>query len=404
MPQQPATSFDDDLKAVRADFEKDLAAARDAAQNRRPLEPSLAARLLDWLPTVGGAIGGMVGGIPGAAIGGAAGQGLKTTAEHVAELPGAVADVAGNLVAHPRETMGGFVEGALGGANDTAVEGAMQGGMTAVGSAAAPVVKWGGRQLMQSAVKPAFAMVEKQVAKNEVPRVVQTLLDEGINVTQRGIGKINSLLKATNDEINDIIVNSGRKISPTEVVRTARGAVRAAGNQVAPSADKAAARNVIEDFIASHARDATGDLKRMPVQRAQELKVGTYKAIGSRAYGETKGAALEAEKGLARGLKEGIERQHPEVKKLNAREGSLIEAKDAIVKRIALAANRDPGGIGWVAENPRSFMAFLLARSPAVKSMLARGLYQSASKAARVPEHLIRLAVQSLATSDEESE
>lgn len=356
-------------------------------------------RAVDALPAVGGAIGGFVGGVPGAAMGGAAGQGLRTTLQHAAELPGAVADVARNLVAHPSETLAGFEEGAREGSAAALTQGALQGGAQALGAGALKLAGKAGGALMTSALKPAYAMTEKAVKAVELPRVVKTLLDEGVNVTQAGIGKLNTLLSATTKEIDDLIASSGRSVDPVAVVNTARGVVRAAGQQVAPSADQSAARGVIQDFIDTQARDpVTGAVKRIPVQQAQALKQGTYKALGQRAYGETKGAAVETEKALARGLKEGIERALPETRRLNARSGALIEAKDAIAKRVAQASNRDPGGLAWVAENPASFTAFLLARSPAVKSMLARGLYSSAAKASGVPENVIRLGIGALAS------
>lgn len=402
MPQTPATSFDDDLKAVQSDFESDLKAVQDHVSAGTPVPHPLVAKILDWLPTVGGAVGGMVGGVPGAAVGGAAGQGLKTTAEHVTEIPGAVADVARNLVTHPSETVMGGLSGMREGAQDAAVEGAKQGAMEGVGRALTAVAKPAGEKLMTSALKPAYALTEKAVRKAELPRVVKTMLDEGVNVTQAGIGKINTLLKATNDEIKSLIANSTATISPAQVARTAAPVIREAGNQVAGAADQAAARGVVKEFVAKKGM-SQGAMRQMPVQEAQALKQGTYKAMGQRAYGETKGAALEAEKALARGLKEGIEQAHPEVKGLNAREGALIEARNAIAKRVAQAANRDPGGLAWLAANPGQLVAFAMSRNPAVKSMLARGLYQSAEKASGVPQNLIRLAMQAMAaeSSDE---
>lgn len=361
---------------------------REANPQASPQKPGSWIRTaVDWLPTAGGALGGLVGTAAGplGSIGGAAAGGMVGKAMQNA------------LTDDPVNPMGaGQAVGSVVG------EGALQGGMQAAGAGVLKLAGKAGSALMTSAVKPAYKTVEKAVKTAEMPRVVKTLLDEGINVTQGGIGKLNTLLKATNDEIADVISQSGRTVDPVAVVQAGRTAVTRAGSQVAPSADKSAARGVIGDFIDNHARTATGDIKRIPVQRAQELKVGTYQSLGQRAYGETKGAALEAEKQLARGLKEGIERAHPNVKKLNAREGALIEAKDAIAKRVAQAANRDPAGIGWIAENPASFTAFLLSRSPAVKSMLARGLYSSASKATGVPENLIRFGIGSLASSDDD--
>lgn len=358
-------------------------------------------KLAEWLPTVGAGVGGVVAGIPGAAVGGAAGEGMRSTLSHVAELPGAVVDVARNVVAHPRETFQGFMEGAAQGATQAATSATEQAAYQATGSG---LVKLGGYvapKLMQSAVKPAYKMVEKAVKKVEIPRVVQTLLKEGVPVTQSGIGKINSLLASTNDEIAEVIAKSTAKVYPEAVADAAQGVITQAGKQVAPVADQAAAEGVVDQFMRVHG-GAMRPATPLTVAEAQALKQGTYKAIGSRAYGETQGAALEAEKALARGLKEGIETAHPSVKGLNAREGALIEARDAIAKRVGLAANRDPGGIGWIAENPKSFLAFLLARSPAVKSMIANGMYKSVQHATGVPENLIRFGVEALASSGED--
>lgn len=355
-------------------------------------EKSWTQTAVDWLPAAGGAVGGIVGGI-GGTVGGL-GVGGVPGAVGGAALGGATGEALKQL-AH--RAMGDSAPATMGqAAAGIGTQAALQGGAELVGGALVKGAAKAGSGLMTSALKPAYKTVEKAVKNVELPRVVQTMLDEGINVTSGGIGKINSLLKSTNDELADIIRNSTATVDPAAVAATAGGVVRKAAQQVAPGADMAAAQGVIDEFT------GMAGAGQIPVQVAQSLKTGTYRAIGSRAYGETKGAALEAEKALARGLKEGIEQAHPQVKGLNAREGALMEAKDAIAKRVAQASNRDPGGLAWVAENPKSFMAFLMARSPAVKSMMARGLYQSASKAAGVPENLIRVAMQALATSEDD--
>lgn len=366
--EEPLT---DDLRIVK----EHIAAGQDVPH-------PLVARLLSWLPAVEAGVGGVLGGVPGAALGGAAGEAQRQLGNRVAgnPAPGTMAEAA----------------------TDIGTEAAKQAGAQYLGGKAITLAKAGGEKLMTSALKPAYAMTEKAVKNVELPRVVQTLLDEGVNVTQAGIGKINGLLKATNDEITDLIANSTATISPAAAARTAVPVIRGAANQVAGRADTAAARGVVREFVNDHALDpVTKQMRQMPVREAQRLKQGTYRALDQRAYGEVKGAATEAEKQIARGLKEGIEQAHPEVKPLNAREGALIEAKDAIAKRVAMAANRDPGGLAWLTTNPSQFIAFLSARSPVVKSMLARGLYQSASKAAGVPENLLRLAMHALATSED---
>lgn len=275
-----------------------------------------------------------------------------------------------------------------------------QGGAQFLGGKVTQGAKTVAGGLMQSAAKPSTRMLERGATVEDMPAVVNTLLKEGISVTKGGAQKLAGLLKATKGEIDALIDGSARTVSASDVARTGRTAVARVGQQVAPSADRAAARGVIQDFIDTKGRDAvTRAPKRFTLREAQDLKTGTYRALKDRAYGETKTAGVEAEKQLARGLKEGIERQMPEVRGLNAREGNLIAAKEAIEHRIGLAANRDPGGLMWLAENPNTALAFILARSPAVKSMLARGLYSSASKASGVPENIIRYTVGAVASS-----
>ncbi len=382
------------------------AAAAKLYQDANPKHPPTAKEhswvdtATDWLPAAAGAAGGIIGGIGGTVAG--MGVGGVPGAVGGAAVGGMAGEAARQLMSRwrGRESPTSATDAAMG----IAGQGAMQGGAELVGGALVKGAQAAGPALMQSALKPAYKTVEKAVKNVEMPRVVKTLLDEGVNVTSGGIGKINSLLSATNDEIKAIIRNSTASVYPEAVANTAEAVVTQAGKQVAPMADRAAAEGVIDQFMRSHGGAPNLPAKPLSVQAAQELKQGTYKAIGQRAYGETKGAALEAEKALARGLKEGIEAAHPQVKGLNAKESALIEAKDAIAKRVAQAANRDPGGIGWIAENPKSFVAFLMARSPAVKSLLARGLYQSAEKATGVPQNLIRLGMQTLASSHEESQ
>jgi hypothetical protein len=117
----------------------------------------------------------------------------------------------------------------------------------------------------------------------------------------------------------------------------------------------------------------------IPVQLAQELKKGTYKTL-SKSYGELKGAEIEAQKALARGLKEKISESVPQVAGLNKRESDLLNALKVTERRALMDANKNPLGLGAIAPDPARMMAFLADRNAWIKSMGARGLYQ-ASKA-----------------------
>ena len=185
-------------------------------------------------------------------------------------------------------------------------------------------------------------------------------------------------------------------IRPLAVTGRLTETARRFANQVNPQSDLAAISDVGENFLAAHGA------KNLTPAAAQELKTGTYKALSSRSYGEVKGATIEAEKALARGLKEEIEREAAQaginIGAMNAREGAAITARDEIAKRLAQVGNRDPGGLAWLAHSPTTFLVSIMQRGPAVKSLIARGMYHAASQYAKVPADAIRLAVSAVAS------
>ena len=141
----------------------------------------------------------------------------------------------------------------------------------------------------------------------------------------------------------------------------------------------------------------------LTVPEAQAMKIGTYREIGKN-YGKQSSASVETQKALARGLKEEIEAAIPKIKSLNAREGEIMAAQEAVGHRVAIAGNRDPVGFAWVTHTPQTFLAALMDRSPVVKSMLARGMYNSAGAATKVSPQLIRAAVVALASGESDDE
>ncbi|HEX2594701.1 MAG TPA: hypothetical protein VHL34_24575 [Rhizomicrobium sp.] len=390
---------------------------------------------IDWIPTAAGAAGGIIGGLAGAA--GGLGIGAVPGAAAGAALGGATGQAVKNMLTDdPAQPMG--ARQALG---SMAKEGAIQGGMELVGGGVvAPAMRRVGSALMQSAVKPGLkataAAIAKGVPTEDLP-IVKTLLKEKVNVTPGGIAKLDKIMSATNKEIRDILENTPGSVLPENVATRTQAVAARVANQVDNEADLSAVQNVTKRFLGqgntttlaqtgtkqvpSGVLDASGRMltKAEPVMgrvsrplaltEAQDLKTGTYRALKEKAYGELKGPEIEAQKALARGLKEEIEAEAKKAGKdiasLNAREGSAITAKEAIAKRIAQAGNRDPLSLAWLAANPTAGLLFVMERSPAVKSMLARGLYNSASKAARVPENVLRMLVHGVASStDEDSE
>mgnify|MGYP003395088206 CR=1 FL=1 len=71
------------------------------------------------------------------------------------------------------------------------------------------------------------------------------------------------------------------------------------------------------------------------------MKQKTYRTLKSKAYGEQKTATVEAQKGLARGLKEELEQAMPELKGLNQAEGEMIDLQGILEKAIKRTGNRN---------------------------------------------------------------
>jgi hypothetical protein len=350
----------------------------------------------DWLPTVGGAVGGIVGGIGGTVAG--VGVGGVPGAVGGAAVGGATGEAARQLVNRARGK--DAPQTPADAATAIGAQGAIQGGAEAAGAWIGAGMKAVAPRVMQSAVKPTLAMMKE----HPVGRLVSTLLDQGINVTEGGLQKLHALLTATNDEIRAAVNASSARIRTGDVADRLTDLSQRVANQVNPTKDLNAVEAAGVEFR-NHPRFAgpNGSVNlTTPVQTAQDLKVGTYRQLQGK-YGEMSNASAEAQKALARGLKEEIAKEVPGIAELNSRDSDLLAAIDAVGRRVAFSGNKDPIGFAWVTNHPTTFIAALLDKSPAVKSLLARGLYDNAARAAKVSPQLIRTAVAALAThgSDE---
>jgi hypothetical protein len=135
----------------------------------------------------------------------------------------------------------------------------------------------------------------------------------------------------------------------------------------------------------------------MTPAEAQTLKTKTYQNLGD-SYGQLSSATNETQKAIARGAKNEIAAAVPGIADLNARDSELMGARAAVGHRVAIAGNANPFGLATLTNGPKAFLTTLMDRSPAVKSMLANGLWQGAATAAGVSPQVIRAAVLALAT------
>lgn len=242
-------------------------------------------------------------------------------------------------------------------------EAAFRGGVKAL-----PYVKGGAKKLMQSALKPTIV----DLKKGNADVAVNTLLKEGINATKGGVEKLKGRIFDTGNLIDDAVVNSKSVIDKNRVLNYLDPTYGKFTKQVNPQADLNAISQVRADFI-NHPSLAN---RNIPVQVAQDLKRGTQKAL-SKKYGQMGSAEIEAQKSLARGLREEISNAVPRLAKLNATEADLIKTLNVVERRALMDANKNPMGLSLLAQNPASWAAFMADKSALFKSLAARSINAS---------------------------
>lgn len=236
------------------------------------------------------------------------------------------------------------------------------------GKTAAPIFDEASKGLMQGALKPTIGALKS----GKAARAIDTMLKEGVNVSRGGVEALRSEIGALNSEIMKAIATSPATVDKGKVAAELFQTVKKFEKQVTPNSDVAAITKAWDEFL-NH--PLLAGQNAIPVKLAQELKQGTYRALGDKAYGELKGAEIEAQKALARGLKNEISNAVPGVSALNARESELLNAMSIAERRVLIAANKNPASFAWIAKNPEMAAGWLADKSEVFKSMLARALY-----------------------------
>lgn len=315
--------------------------------------------LLDTLLAIGKRV------LPSVIPGGAAVKAGSLLDKGAYNLGGAVTDKASELGASPE------VAGALGYASNVATQAAVPAVAQRVGAKLmSPVLREGAKSLMWSALKPD--KFSRQSGKAE--RAVQTLLDEGANVTHGGVAKLNDKIDDLDDLLTQAINNSsfnGRKVDALKHIRRVLAEYRLAPNS---PENLAAIRKVAEEFFDN---PMLRGAEEIPVQLAQKMKRAYYKMLGDRSYGAQLRPAAErdATKAVAEGLKDIVEKGAPEAATLNAQLSPLINARNLAQARVLSSANKNPIGLGMIAANPKAMIPWLADRSELAKSLAARALY-----------------------------
>jgi hypothetical protein len=232
------------------------------------------------------------------------------------------------------------------------------------------------QKIYQSALKPSTTLSDVDKTK-----ILLTGLREGIPVTSSGLSRLAKELDALNTSIGKVIAQ-GKKAG--DVVKTSEIAsylneVRARVGKTINGKSRLDDIDEIEQNFLSQFRET------IPTDVAQEVKKNTYQVL-RKSYGEMKSVAIEAEKALARGIKEELVKKYPQLEYLNARDSALINLEKQLERAVGRIANRDVVGLGTTVAstaNPIAGALKALIDNPYVKSKLAIALQKAADRVPR---------------------
>lgn len=272
-----------------------------------------------------------------------------------------VADVAGNMGASPNVAAGaGYVANVGLQAAPMALGG--------VARTAAPLFDWTAQRLMGSALNAPL----KYRLNGGAQRAAQTMLDEGVNVSERGVDRLTTMGTAARNEANAAIGSSAATVDKGVVGNRLQPVIsQIERTNPTPATARATVENIYNEYMANPLIP-----QKIPVQQAQELKQGLYRLIDER-FGQIANDTnvTAAQKALARGFKEELEAAVPSVVAPNAVQSELWNAQK--LSRLAVLKNNGSSLFGFspAAHGPTGFVAMLLDKNAFLKSLAARALY-----------------------------
>ncbi len=191
-------------------------------------------------------------------------------------------------------------------------------------------------KLYESALKPSTVIPEATRAK-----IVQTALENEIPVTRGGLDKLGDLVDDLNAKTSQVIAqaqNQGATINKYDVASRLGDVGQRFKTQVNPLSDLSAVQKSGEEFIDTQPT-------QIPAADAQAMKQGTYTQLRGK-YGELGSATIESQKALARGIKEELMGQFPELEGLGKKEGALLQLEPVLERAVNRISNHQIIGIG----------------------------------------------------------
>jgi len=260
----------------------------------------------------------------------------------------------------------------------------------------APNMQGPAERMYRSSLKPSTAADQSRVSG-----AIQTGLENRIPVSKGGVEKLSDLMDDVNNKISQQIASSpNAPINKFSVASRLSETAKKFSTQVNPLSDLNAISESGNEFL-------EGQPVNINAADAQALKQGTYQQMRGK-YGQLSAASVEAQKALARGLKEEIAKQFPEINSLNAQDSKLINLDGLLDRAVARISNHQMIGIGTPlatagakaisGSNAVAGVSGLLKAvidDPVIKSHLAIALSHASGGKISLPVGLARVAAYS---------
>ena len=184
-------------------------------------------------------------------------------------------------------------------------------------------------ELLQSGMK-----IPPSVPKSTRDAAIQTMRDSKILPNANGLAKNRAGIDALNDQITDVI-NTGAQSGQTVDMGSVVNRIDSLKDfyKDYPRAQKYLDQldEIKTDVLAQNPAD-------VPLDQAQRMKQRIYQ-INRKHYGDMKGVEIEADKAIARGLKEEIVTQNPSLAYLNAKESAMINLDEFLERAVNRIGN-----------------------------------------------------------------
>ncbi len=192
-------------------------------------------------------------------------------------------------------------------------------------------------KMYTSAIKPG---IRKKLSITKREAAMEAGIKEGILPTTGGLDKLGGKIDVIENQIDSVLqrgINSGTPIKTLDIADSLDTLIDAYHKSGMPPESYQGIENVRNKVLAQG--------NYMTPQEAQVFKQNTYKFIRKH-YGELSNATIEAQKTVARTVKDKIAKQYPEVDILNKKVGPMIQLEDEIQRAVKRIQNRDLIGIG----------------------------------------------------------